>query len=126
MSTVQLVNDWIRQNGLPIAMPWQGPKASVTFDSVRVQLHLVAGGAILLEARVCDLPESTNERERVVFQLGQIALGRVRNNAAALSVDHDGVAAWLQRRLPASTQMYELEDAIEALVNEIELWRAAL
>ena len=127
MSTaVQLINDWIRQNALPIALPWQGPKASLTFDSVRVQLHVMGSGTILLEARLCDLPESLSARDQLLMRLGRISLGRMRDNAAVLSVDVNGSAAWLQRRVQPAVPPHELDEAVEALVNEIELWRSML
>lgn len=127
MSTsTQLINDWIRQNGLPIGLPWQGPKASLSFDSVRVHLNVLGGDAILLEARVCDLPGSPSARDRLLLQLGRTSLGRMRDNPAALSVDTDGAAAWLQRRIPPSVLPHQLDEAVEALVNEVELWRSLL
>jgi hypothetical protein len=127
MSTaVQLINDWIRQNALPIALPWQGPKASLSFDSVRVHLHVLGSGAILLEARLCDLPEAPTARDQLLMRLGRTSLGRMRDNPAVLSVDADGSAAWLQRRVQPAIPPHELDEAVEALVNEIELWRSLL
>lgn len=127
MSTaVQLINDWVRQNALPINLPWQGPRASITFDSVRVHLNLIAGGVILAEARICDLPGDSTGLDRVLFRLTGVSLARMGENAAVLSVDTDGAACWLQRRLSATMPVYEFGDAVEALVNEVELWRAAL
>lgn len=127
MSTaVQLINDWIRQNNLPIPLPWQGPKASLTFDSVRIHIHSLGSGMILLEARLCDLPETPTARDQLVFKLTRISLGRMRDNAAVLSVDVDGVAARLQRRISPGLALHEFDETVEALVNEVELWRSLL
>lgn len=123
---VQVINEWIRQNQLPVALPWQGPRASVTFDAVRLHLQLLPGGQVMAEARICDLPSSPNERDRVLTRLAQVSLGRLRNNPAVLSVDSDAAAAWLQYRIGQSFQLHELDEAVEVMVNEVELWRAAL
>ena len=125
-SPVQLINEWIRHNALPVSLPWVGPRASITFDAVRVHLTILASGQILVEARICDLPAPRGDRERIVFRLSQVALARMRDNPAVLSIDEDGAACWLQRRVPGTIQRHELDDAVEALINEIERWRAAL
>ena len=125
-TTVQLINDWVRQNGLPIPLPWQGPKASLSFDTVRVHLHVLGGGVILLEARLCDLPEAASARDKLMLRLTRTSLGRLRQNPAVLSVDADGAAAWLQRRVLPGIALHEFDAAVEALVNEVELWRSLL
>ena len=125
-TTVQLINDWIRQNAWPIPLPWQGPKASLSFDTVRVHLHLLSGGVILLEARICDLPEAPSARDKLMLRLTGTSLGRLRENPAVLSVDGDGASAWLQRRILPGIALHELDEAVEALVNEVELWRSLL
>ncbi|MEN9774551.1 MAG: hypothetical protein RL322_1621 [Pseudomonadota bacterium] len=125
-SPVQLINDWIRHNALPVSLPWAGPRASITFDSVRVHLTILGSGQILIEARICDLPALGGDRERTVFRLTQIALARMRDNPAALSIDEDGAACWLQRRMAGTIQRHELDEGVESLINEVERWRAAL
>jgi len=124
--SVQVINDWIRQNQLPVSLPWTGPRASLTFDAVRLHLQLLAGGIVMAEARICDLPAAPTERDRLLSRLAQISLARMRDNRAVLSVDVDGAAAWLQRRIGQSFQLHELDEAVEAMVNEVELWRSAL
>jgi len=125
-TTAQLINDWIRQNDLPIPLPWQGPKASLSFDAVRVHLHLLGAGVILLEARLCDLPEAPSMRDKLMLRLTRTSLGRLRENRAVLSVDGDSAAAWLQRRILPGIALHEFDEAVEALVNEVELWRSLL
>lgn len=100
-------------------------RLALTLDQVRVHLLELHPGQVIVQARLCDLPLHGNQRERAIERAGQIALARLQASASVLTVDEDQSAFWLQRRVPA-TDLDTLDKAVEALVNDIELWRAAL
>jgi hypothetical protein len=100
-------------------------RLALTLDRVRVHLLEIHPGQVIVQARLCDLPLQTTQRERTIERAGQSALARLQTSASVLTVDEDQSAFWLQQRVQGS-DLQTLERAVEGLVNDIELWRAAL
>ena len=99
---------------------------AVTFDQVRLHVVEIYPGQVAIEARICDLPTPATVRDRTIERMLKIALGRARASANHVMVDEDQSAFWLQHRLPAGSDLAELELAVERLINDIDLWRQAL
>ena len=125
-SAAALIETWVKGNGLPVLRASDSARVSVTFDSVRAHLTPLPGNLLLVEARLCDLPAAASARDKILERALEISLGRLKINAASVTVDDSGTALWLQRRLAATTPIDDLDAAVEALVNEIELWRDLL
>lgn len=120
------VDAWLRANGYAATRDPGSSRVSISFDSVRTHFHVLPGNNLLLEARLCDLPSSMSERDRVVERAMTISAGRMRDNPASLACDEELAALWLQRRLPGSITTEKLDEAVEHLVNEVEMWRLLL
>ena len=99
---------------------------SVTFDQVRLHLIELHPGQVVLQARICDLPTATTQRERTTERALHIALARARASHSHLMVDEDQSAFWLQRRARPGADVSDLDQEVEGLINDIELWRTAL
>lgn len=101
-------------------------KFAVTFDQVRVHLLEIHPGQVILQARVCDIPGPVAQREQTIERAMRIALAQARTSSSNLSVDEEQSAFWLQRRVGSGADLQDLDQAVECLINDIELWRTAL
>lgn len=125
-NAARTIEDWAKSNGYELTRDPSSTRLSLTFDSVRTHFHVLAGNTILLEARLCDLPQGLNDRERVLDRAMTVSAGRLRDNPSILSCDDSRSALWLQRRLPGGISTTSLDEAVEQLVNEIDMWRVLL
>lgn len=121
-----LIESWAHSIGCHPGTPLREPKLSVSFDQVRVHLSELPNHTLLIESRVCDLPTTPTEQDRVVTRLLSISLARMQSNPASLCVDAEHNALWLQRRLSKEITLDQLNTAVESLVNEIDLWRSLI
>jgi hypothetical protein len=121
-----LIETWAHSIGCPPDTPLNEPKLSVSFDQVRVHLSELPNHLLLVESRVCDLPTTPTEQDRVVNRLLGVSLARMQQNPASVCVDAEHNALWLQRRLSNDITPDQLNTAIESLVNEIDLWRSLI
>ncbi len=121
---MNLIERWASSQDLgPVA---NNRKFAVNLDQVRVHLLELHAGQVVLEARICDVPTTPNEREKIIARAMQIGLARARTSASHLVVDSDQSAFWLQRRAKPGADTPDLDQEVEHLVNDIELWRTAL
>ena len=125
-SSVEVIEQWVKANALPVDRAPGSSRVSISFDTVRAHLQGLPGNQLLIEARVCDLPSSQSAVERLVEKALTVSLGRLRDNPSVLTIDDVGSALWLQRRLAVSVSTERLDSAVEQLVNEVEIWRAVL
>jgi len=121
-----LIESWAHTLGCHPGAPLCEPKLSVNFDQVRVHLSELPNLLLLVESRVCDLPTTLAEQDRVVTRLLGLSLARMQSNRASLCVDSERNALWLQRSLTNDITTDQLNEAVEALVNEIDLWRGLI
>ena len=121
-----LIESWAHTMDCHPGAPLREPKLSVSFDRVRVHLSELPNHMLLVESRVCDLPPTPTEQDRVVTRLLGLSLARMQSNRASLCVDSDRNALWLQRRLKNESTTDQLNEAVEALVNEVDLWRGLI
>lgn len=118
------IERWAQHMGLPA--PDQPSQLALTVDAARVHLRSIQAGQLMVEARVCDLPETPAVRSRLVERALQLSLARARKSLCHPAVDEDQSALWLQQRIEAPDDLQAVDQAVESLVNEIELWRQAL
>lgn len=118
------IERWARHMGLPA--PQQADHLALTIDKARVHLRHIQSGQLMVEGRVCDLPETASVRSRLVERALQLSLARSRASLCHPAVDENQSALWLQQRIDAPDDLHALDQAVEDLVNEIELWRQAL
>jgi hypothetical protein len=124
MDIMNLIERWAQSQELgPVP---NNRKFAFNLDQVRVHLLELNPGQVVLEARICDVPVAPNEREKTIQRAMQIGLARARPSSSHLMVDSDQSAFWLQRKAPKGADLAELDQEVEALVNDIELWRTAL
>lgn len=122
-----LIPQWIQSLNLPDAdQPLGQDRWSVTFDQVRVHLMALHDDQVLLQARITDVPSSPSESEKLLTRALQTASARMRETDVGLCADEDGSALWLQVRLPARSATHQLNQAVERVVQEVELWRRVL
>lgn len=126
-----LIPQWIQSLNLPLpadsAAQLQGQgRWSVTFDQVRVHLLALHDDQVLVQARVTDVPSTPSESEKLMTRALQTASARMRETDVGLCADADGSALWLQVRLPTRSASHQLHQAVERLVQEVELWRRVL
>lgn len=130
-SSLSLIQQWLRNQNLPFtaddAVPSKGQgRWAIVFDQVRVHLMELHTGHVLLQARVTDVPANASDSEKLVTRAMQTASARMTMTDVGLSVDADGTAMWLQVQLPTHSTTHDLTQAVQRLVNEVELWRHAL
>lgn len=118
------IERWAQHMGVPA--PEQPNHLALTIDTARVHLRRIQGGQLMVEGRVCDLPETATVRSRLVERALQLSLARSRTSLCHPAVDEDQSALWLQQRIDAPDDLNAVDQAVEDLVNEIELWRRAL
>ncbi len=126
-----LIPQWIQGLNLPqpadsAELPQHQGRWSVTFDQVRVHLLALHDDQVLLQARIIDLPSNPRESEKLLTRALQTASARMRETDVGLCADADGSALWLQVRLPSRSASHQLNQAVERLVQEVELWRRVL
>ena len=121
-----LIARWADEQSL--AQPTGGTAArlAMTVDRVRVHLIELPSQNVLIEARITDLPLAAGAREKLLQRALSAATSRMHHSNLTLVADHEGNALCLQSRVEAQADLPTLSHAIERLVNEIELWRAAL
>lgn len=125
--TTTLIEHWAERQGIPAdAYAAGGTRLAVTFDTVRVHLVDLRGRAVLVEARIADLPVAPAARATVIEKALKVAAARLRASAVSLTTDDADSALWLQRRIPADAGPELLTSAVEDLVNEVELWRKVI
>ncbi len=98
----------------------------IAFDQVRVHLMELNDKIILLQARVMDIPSQAGTSEKLLTRAMQTASARLNTSPTGLSVDADGSALWLQVQLPTDSSINQMTQAVQGLINEVELWRHAL
>jgi hypothetical protein len=99
---------------------------TIAFDQVRVHLMELSTQLVLLQARVIDIPSQPSDSEKLITRAMQTASARMNTTDVGLSVDADGSALWLQVQLPTESTLNQMTQAVQRLVNEVELWRHAL
>jgi hypothetical protein len=98
----------------------------IAFDQVRVHLMELNEKLILLQARVMDIPNQGNASEKLLTRAMQTSCARLNTSPTGLCVDADGAALWLQVQLPTDSSLNQMTQAVQGLINEVELWRHAL
>jgi Tir chaperone protein (CesT) family len=126
-----LIPQWIQSLNLPLPVDGTGQpqdqgRWSVTFDQVRVHLLALHDDQVLLQARIIDVPSIASESEKLLTRALQTASARMRETDVGLCADPDGSALWLQVRLPKRSATHQLHQAVQRLVQEVELWRRVL
>lgn len=120
---MNLIERWAQAQDLgPVS---NNRKFSVTFDQVRLHLLETHPGLVVVQARVSDIPVQPTQRERAIERAMHIAFAQANKSSSNLTVDEDQSAFWLQRQLDMGARLEELDQAVEGLINDIELWRTA-
>lgn len=126
-SSSTLIRHWADQQGIPAdAHAPGGGRLAVTYDTVRVHVADLRGRAVLVEARVADLPVVATARGQTVEKAMKTAAARIRTSAVSLTTDDAASALWLQTHVAADADPESLTSAVEDLVNEVELWRKVI
>ena len=121
------MKDYMQASGLGNDQLRSGGELPLVFDeSLRVRLVPLNDGGIALESRVRPMPESTEERERLVERALKISLGRMEGHGDALAMDEDREALRLQSMVRADATRSDLEACLEAHLNALAFWRSAL
>ncbi|MEK0416857.1 MAG: hypothetical protein RI949_863 [Pseudomonadota bacterium] len=125
-SSHSLIGEWAQDAGLELQVQGPSRQLSVTVDRVRVHLLELPSKGILIESRIMDLPLNPLDRDRMVRRAMGFSVGRLRDSSAALVADAQASCLMLQRQLIDPSSARQVGTAIEQLVNEVDLWRAAL
>lgn len=121
---MNLIERWAQSHNLgPVN---NNRRFAVNIDQARIHLLELHPGQCMIEARICEIPAASAQQEKTLHRALQLALARARGSASQLVVDDEQSSFWLQRRLSPSDGVDDLDRHVEALVNDIELWRAAL
>lgn len=121
---MNLIERWAQSQDLgPVS---NKRRFAVNIDQARIHLLELHPGQCMIESRICELPVASAQQEKALHRALQIALARARDSASQLVVDEEQSSFWLQRLVQAGAGVEELDRHIEALVNDIELWRTAL
>lgn len=121
-----LIQQWAAANGLKLPPNTAPGQLSLTIDRVRVHLVPFHDGAILVEARVRDLPSAPAERAALLQKALTISTARMAEAAAGPVVDPACSVLKLQSCVQAQSSTEELDKAVSVIVNEVEFWRGVL
>ena len=121
-----LIQQWAAANGLKLPPNTAPGQLSLTIDRVRVHLVPFQDGAILVEARVRDLPSAPAERAALLQKALTISTARMAEAAAGPVVDPACSVLKLQSCVQAQSSTEELDKAVSVIVNEVEFWRGVL
>ena len=125
-ASYSLINEWASDTGLELQSAGPARQLAVTVDRVRVHLLELPFSGILIESRIMDLPRNPLERDRMVRRAMGFAASRLRDSPVALTADQASSCLTLQWQLNAPKDARQVGQAVEHLVNEADLWRAAL
>jgi hypothetical protein len=126
-----LIQQWLQSQNLELtqegaSQAHANARWTIAFDQVRVHLMELNSQHVLVQARVTDIPSQANESEKLLIRAMQTASARMNMTDVGLSADADGTALWLQVQVPTHSPVHHLNQAVQRLVNEVELWRHAL
>ena len=121
------MQDYMRSSGLGADALRSGGELPLVFDeALRVRLVPLQDGGIALESRVRPMPESADERERIVERALKLSMGRMDGHGDALAMTEDREALRLQSFVRADATRADLEACLEAHLNALAFWRGAL
>lgn len=99
----------------------------LVFDgSLRVLLHPVPGGDLVLETRVAELAPDREQAGRAMVRAMSLAAGRGMAAAQSVVLDAAGRSLVLQRRVTADASAEEFEDALGNFLDDAAAWLACL
>ncbi|WZB74539.1 hypothetical protein WJ972_28840 [Achromobacter insuavis] len=102
-----LISAYAARHCLPPSTRADGRLTVVVDQTYRVHLQPARDGWLAMSARLCALPASDVDRDRLVTEIGKLAAGMLARHAAACVVDPQGravaaaIAAARQRRTGA-------------------------
>jgi hypothetical protein len=99
----------------------------LVFDgSLRVLLHPVPGGDLVLETRIADLEADSELAGRTMVRVMSLAAGRGMAAPQSVVLDTGGRNLVLQRRVAADASADEFEDALGNFLDDAAAWLACL
>lgn len=102
-------------------------RLTLTIDgSHRVHCLGAPGGELLLEARVCSLPEEPRRRREVLDRTMALSGARVQNQRDGVALNADGDLLMLQQTVAADANLLALESDLGDFVNSLVAWKANL
>ena len=122
-----LVSNFSRQRGLPLPPAEADGSVRFTLD-LQLEVSLVQiGYQLLVEGRLCSLPESSDRAEELLARCLRQQLGRVRDYSEAVAMDPESSALVLYRRVDArSLDDGGFENLLSEFANSLEFWRLAV